>query len=176
LKDLLLAFDPSMTCAGYAVLHLPAGDKLEDAGVITSEGETLFQRGTYLRNEAQKLIAQYVDRLAALVIEFPLEATAGMAAKRTASTLPTYGLAVGSIAFGVRWPAGLQVITPPAEWAQLAGLPGAKKDKHKEKRVRLVETIYGLQPGALGAKTKAGNAADAILLARWAVMQVKPCH
>ena len=47
--------------------------------------------------------------------------------------------------------------------------PVNRGDEHKEKRVSYVEWLYPVWAGRFGPKTKAGNVADAVLLARWAV-------
>jgi hypothetical protein len=108
-----------------------------------------------------------------LVVEFPADAMPpGQFKNRSVAWLPTYGMAVGAILAGVCRIEGFGVppewiLTPPASrwWRGIA--PPTKDDPHKERRVVRCETLWNLKPGSLGAKTTAGNVADALLLGFW---------
>lgn len=115
-----------------------------------------------------------------LVVEFPADAMPpGQFKNRSVAWLPTYGLAVGTILVAASRDASRPVpiewcLTPPASrwWRGVA--PSTKDDPHKERRVRRCEELWKLAPGALGAKTTAGNVADALLLGFWAWPRMKP--
>jgi len=170
-KPLVLAFDPSTDVTGYALVR---GPDLLDAGALRPKGDTLYAACRWLVDHAQAVIdnmARGAEGLEAVVVEFPQVVTYGKAARRSAATLPNYGVAVGALAYGLRIPAGCRVMTPSAtEWTR--GYPPTRDDRHKLARVRYAESIYGLAEGALGAKTVAGNVADAALLAHWAVSRL----
>ena len=111
------------------------------------------------------------SELVAVVVEMPQTVTRGKKGKRSAAHLPTYGMAVGMVLAAART-AGVRRITPSAtEWTR--GLPGVDGDEYKTKRVRAVTYYYGAGWDKLLSRKQAGNVADAALLARWALHQIR---
>lgn len=169
---LVLAFDPSIKTTGVGVVdqgsdHLVAGELIR-----IPDTQDLHARVQELIGDVRDTLKRYTPDV--VVVELP--AATGISKKfqgfktRSSLHLPTYGIAVGVIlAEAFRYADQDQrapkVITRPSD-AWTKGLPGTANDPHKTARVRLVESIYRLNPGALGAETIAGNVADAILLAR----------
>ena len=175
----VLAFDPSINTTGLGVVER-RGDRLVEGALIRTGDGDLETRATELRRDALENLHHFSPDL--VVVELPAATgrhTAGQGfGARSALYLPNYGIAVGMVLSAAleylsrnqARPAGLsptasRLITRAAD-AWTKGLPGTKNDEHKTARVRLVEQLYVLNPGALGAETVAGNVADAILLAR----------
>lgn len=178
---LLIGIDPSLGCTGFAALTWDgtAGDRGEkisrcgtlepsnpDAGVVERaldiagavEGMVLGAIGDVFGPDPTKLI---------IAVEAPQDRMFGPKAARSNASLPGYGVAVGAVAAMVaRELSAATIYYPtPMEWG---GKFPTRGDKHKEGRVRLVEAWYKLKAGSLGPKSRAGNVADAILLARYA--------
>lgn len=152
---MLLAIDPSMTMTGYAVLDGPR--RIVEAGVFRPRGKGQVTRLASMMLDARSLFV--VHDVQDVVVELP--GTYHIAAKqgrRSAVNLPWYGVAVGSFLFGIMDHAhGVSV----SQWA--AKFP--KGDRDKANRVALVKSLF---PGVeLGAKSVAGNVADAILMGVW---------
>lgn len=163
---LVVGIDPSMTCTGYAVL---SGSCVLDAGVIRPSGKTLTERAHDLWRHCRDIVTTH--RGAVVVVELPaargIPPDAQGFRRRSALTLPVYGIAVG-IVLGAYWASpGARLIAVAAD-AWTRGMPSTRGDPRKTGRVRLVEQLYGLGRGGLGAPTVAGNVADAVLLARYA--------
>jgi hypothetical protein len=105
-----------------------------------------------------------------VIVETPFEKTRGGAgqSKRSVVTLPWYGVAVGAAICGA-----MRYL--PGSDAKLGGVANdtwAKrypvgKDPYKTARVKLAADVYGRQPEEFGCKSKAGDVADAVLMARW---------
>lgn len=171
-----LALDPSMGCTGWAVLEEAVNNEngqIIAAGTIApnlepSEGGG--RRTLDLYRQFYALIHQHDPGM--VVIEEPAQFGAWGPAQKAG--LPLYGMAVGaavcaaaecSTDFG-----DFEIVFyQPHVWSK--GLPVNKKgtDPHKNGRVRLAATLYGRSPESFGTKTKAGNVADAVLLARYAL-------
>lgn len=106
--------------------------------------------------------------ISCVVVEFPgvgVSETAGAASR---AFLPRYGVAVGwALAAIVQFlPAEIPVYTPTvAEWSK--GFPGTRGDRYKSRRVACAHDLYRLPPASLGPPTRAGDVADALLLAAW---------
>lgn len=168
----VLAFDPSIALTGVGCVS-NRGDQLVSRALIrTGDGDH--------QARAEELWADVGVELAELNPDIVVVETPSITGRgrrhwgyegRSVLSAPVYGLAVGIVlgqAFLYRKAnpnREIKVITRPAD-AWTKGLPGTADDEHKQGRVRLVEELFRLEAGALGAKTAAGNVADAILLAR----------
>ena len=171
---LTLAFDPSLGCSGWALLSgaALADSTIEDAGTITLQDDApLADRLAVLASDASDLVRQLKPDQ--IVVEFPESRARGGGGfgARSVLSLPNYGAAVGALYIGVYLAApDTPILTPcPSEWVGRGRVPSSKGDAHKTGRVQYVEWLYPAWKGRFGAKTKAGNVADAVLLARWAV-------
>jgi Holliday junction resolvasome RuvABC endonuclease subunit len=170
----IVAIDPGMSCPGYAVLAIPAphgprDGTIVEAGVFElpdSDRAPLADRLGTLYADAHGVIERFGSELAAVVIEFPQTVTRGKRGLRSASTLPTYGMAVG-VAYCAALAHESEMLTPSAtEWTR--GLPPTHRDPDKTQRVDLASRLYRLQDWP-EAKAKRAAIADAVLLARWAL-------
>lgn len=172
-----LAFDPSIRCTGYAAIRThreyPHGVLLE-MGRIRPDGEDALSRCCSLRKqvvEVGRRVIMYDD--ACIIVETPFHATGRKpGAVRSAVTLPAYGMAVASVLIAVddvnRLREVHDILLPRAgEWSR--GLPGTTNDKKKKGRVNLAAAIYGVQPSEFGPADTAGDVADALLMANWAL-------
>ena len=187
----ILAFDPGLTCTGYALLGDGAGAGASgcifDSGTMRSKETHLVPRLNEMAADVWAKVYENIDADLHVVIEFPgtraMPPDKSSYGRRSVRFLPHYGMAVGVVFATVRHCSIAAVAcekrkamfgiitTEPGDWTR--GLPKTKGDPHKEGRVRLVESIYGLSAGAMGAKTVAGNVADAVLLARWGLNRVR---
>lgn len=172
----VVAFDPAITHTGAACVS-DDGQQLRMAELITikGEGRDLQDRLRELRQDVRRFIDDNSPKVVA--VEMPaakgIHPSAQGFGKRSALHLPTYGLAVGTVLaeaerYAELYPhRDIKVLCRPSDsWTR--GYPGTARDPNKTGRVRLVESLYGLAEGSLGAVTTAGNIADAILLARHA--------
>lgn len=172
----ILAFDPSISLTGWAAT---AESQLLGAGLIrTSSGEA-DDRARSIYEDVRKTCAMF-PKAEAVIVEMPAAAGFGGGLKnRSPIYLPMYGVAVGVVFAAALSAVRCPVIgVSPNKWTKQMSAPSSKGDVHKEKRVRLVEQLYRLSPGALGARTTAGNVADAVLLSRWGrwEMQSRGAH
>jgi hypothetical protein len=170
----ILSFDPSMSATGWALLvddGTPDG-RLEGAGRITDSGGCVLERAWKLYSEVAALIGEQLQPLSAtsrIIVEVPFnKARGGPKSRRSAMTLPTYGMAVGAVACAAKASGWEVTSVPAADWSR--GLPGVMKDPYKTRRVMYAASIYGRKPREFGAKTTAGDVADAVLLARWSML------
>lgn len=164
----ILGLDPALNLTGWATLIDNGPDGLlDDYGLIHgSEEKGLDPRGRELVGQVQSLIKGVAPDL--VVVELPADGSQGSGGYggRAAMSGPPYGFAVGCV-FAAALAMGVEVRgVSVSRWAK--GLP--KGDDHKSGRVRAAQYLYGLPEGKLGAKTTAGNIADAILLARWVLI------
>jgi hypothetical protein len=106
-----------------------------------------------------------------VAVELPAatgRAAAARVFRTSVLTLPNYGMAVGAVlAAAVGGPPRRIVGYASDLWTR--GLPPTRHDEHKQGRVRLAASLYRLNPSDFGAKTVAGNVADAVLLGRYAL-------
>ena len=169
---MILSLDPSSECTGYAMLGADRG--IIESGTIRPDArdKTPAARVLTIGREVGALVKRLSPGV--VVVETPFATPrGGPKARRSAMTLPTYGMAVGAALAAVDgWrlthdPAPVLVTVPADAWSR--GLAGTRDDEHKVKRVQAVVYLYGIAPEALGPKTLAGNVADAILMARWAL-------
>lgn len=180
----VMGLDPSLTCTGWGVLEQfpsrPQGlaiahGMIEPPGPDTDE---LAARLFYLSIAVQALIKDYQPTHIAM--ERPEDKPRPQIArtfKRSTLTLPLYGAAVGVVlaaAFGAV--DCDHIVTPaPSDWLG-PDIPrpnkkdgGEHEDVHKTRRARYAESVWGLKHQSLGPTSKAGNVADALLIARWAL-------
>jgi Holliday junction resolvasome RuvABC endonuclease subunit len=174
---LILALDPSIKLAGYAVMRAdrrPLGSIVE-AGILRvpegkGAGGGFIPRIQALVQDIASIVDRHAGELRTIVVETPLTITPGMGRSRSATTLPSYGVAVGAVLReAMRIAAASEqritvVETSASAWSR--GLSSVKDDKHKLSRVERVKVLYG-QHLDLGPKTVAGNTADAILIGSW---------
>jgi|GEM_PF-6947282 len=147
---------------------------VREAGLVRPEGDDTGSRLWSLWDQIRVLLATYgqPDDLP-VVVEFPaaraIPASAG-SFQRSVLTLPTYGCAVG-VAYiaSATHTNNLAVMTPAADEWPWKGVPSTKNDPHKEGRVRYAASLFGLSPTSMGAKSVAGNVADAMLMGSWAM-------
>lgn len=159
----ILALDPSLSCTGWALLY---GTNVNEAGTINvpSKG-TVWQRIAVALDDIDGLIVN-AGKIT-VVVETPQTITRGKMGQRSASSLPNYGMLVGAVLAHIRAKhPGVDLREVSAtEWTKHA--PSTNGDRDKVRRVQAVEYHYPQLKGKLGAKTKAGNVADAILMGRW---------
>lgn len=190
-RNLILACDPSLSCTGWAVLRddgtehgqiveagfLSADDKdgepFARAGEIAADLSTVICR-TYLHVTEGRLIGPRTQSpFALMIIETPRDNGAGMRGQRSAGSLPGYGIAVGRIGHVLHQAATEHGAdfrhVSASEWTR--GMPGNAGDKHKQNRVTMVGYYWPAWRDRLGPKSKASNAADALLLARWGMLE-----
>ena len=179
----ILAFDPSINLTAAALLLVEpkkAGPgQLGPFWTIRPNGDRLSDRVRDLLDEASEVIEKaHAD---VIVVEMPADRPMGNRRgfqRRSVLDLPNYGAAVGAVLAAAHscGPSHqvapsedrpFQLLTPSAcDWT-LRDVPSSANDEYKERRVRHVEALWRLKAGSLGAKTVAGNVADAMLLARW---------
>lgn len=170
----VLGIDPSMGGTGIALLEGEPGTdgKIIEAIRHTPEGEDIGNRALDLGAFVHKYSKQHLPDV--VVIETPFAgARGGVHSTRSAMTLPNYGIAVGAIITGVGLIHGHGidfVFVPADQWCKIA----TRQDRYKETRVRYAAAIYGMQPEDFGAKSKAGDIADAVLLARFGLLKMRP--
>ena len=169
-----LAFDPSISCTGWALL---------EAHNDTLDGE--FRAGGYIIPDSREapLVERILDLAKAIgerarvteadciIIETPAATGRNKAAqsfKGTAITIPVYGAAVGAcIVAAAGGHRGIKMRGVPSdEWTKHR-VPSTRSDADKSARVEYVRDLYKV--GDLGPKSYAGNVADAVLIARWAI-------
>ncbi len=169
---MILALDPSSECTGYAMLG--ADRTIIEMGTIRPDKRDATPDARVLTIGRE--VAGVLGRLSpgVVCVETPFATRrGGPKARRSAMTLPTYGMAVGAALHAAdAWrrshdPAPVLCTVPADEWSR--GLGSTADDEHKTKRVALVAHLYGITPESLGPKTLAGNVADAILMGRWAL-------
>lgn len=180
----LLSLDPSMSCTGWAVLEGEPGTDgaVIEAGVIKPDGDERMGIRRALYTEARQLMMRACGVGSCIAVETPAERRTAWGGFRNRGAMdgPQYGAAVG-VVLGAAWsvqdsPAVVSVIGVPVDtWA--AGIPKGKRvnragvlvpDDNKGQRVAMVKYVYGLDIG--GSKADAGGVADAILMARWVLM------
>jgi len=169
----ILALDPSSTCAGWAILRDDGQPPI--AGVIAfPDGMDIIERLDQIALDVRDLLPESrCPEIDAVVFERPEDSKRGKARQnfkaRGHADMAHFGMAAGALYSEVkaRLP-GRRIYTPtPSQWVGRGRVPSSKGDPHKERRVRWVEHLYRMPEGALGPKTKAGNVADAVLMARW---------
>jgi len=170
----ILAFDPSLSCTGWALLRVHAEHPdglILGMGYIQPDGappDDLAARILDLANGIGKRAAESAADL--IVIETPAttgRAAGGQSFRGTAMTIPIYGAAVGAcITVCGRECAKVRGV-PSDMWTKGRGVPSSRGDALKTRRVEYVCRQWGVK--SLGPKTYAGNVADAVLIARWAM-------
>jgi len=194
---ILMAFDPSMSCTGVAVIrdgeraNAPKFDNYRESGTliqamtITPDGDTkdYAARLTSLFMQCRALLDEFTPSV--VVVELPSTHAPSQARGMQRVGQPIYGAAVGAVISAAACPANLQTcerITPPRVLAYppdvwTRSLPPlarrTREDKYKTERVKLAAAIYLRSPEEFGAKSNAGDVADAVLLAEYGLREVK---
>lgn len=167
----VLGIDPSMGGTGMALLEGTPGTDgcIVEALRHTPDGEGVGDRAGDLAAFIHEYVRQRDPEM--IVVETPFRgARGGGHSTRSVMTLPAYGMAVGAACAAVRLsPVGrrIAVCVSADQWCKISN----GKDPYKQNRVRFAAAIYGRQPEDFGPKSKAGDIADAILLARWGLLQ-----
>lgn len=175
---LVFAIDPSIKCTGYAAIRddgVGDGQLVMKGTISPPVSRSIVDRCEFILAEIRSQIWSAIGHHSAdrdfIVIETPQTVTRGKKGQRSASSLPTYGMIVGCLLWGLDerlW--DMRHTVSATEWTK-RGIPATYRDTYKELRVRMVESIYGVRRGGLGAKSVAGNVADAALIARWFVLK-----
>lgn len=186
-----LSIDPSISCTGYGLLHDDGSTngRVIECGTIKPPDADSGSPWTRIRDGLLVDLSALVGSLLlaheinVVIVETPQEWSKGLGGKRSAATLPTYGMAVGavlaeleSIRKDMSKPFTL-LETSASEWTRSA--PAARTistsgrrqaDPNKTARVEYVRALW---PTAVlpTAKDKAGGAADALLMAKWQMDQ-----
>lgn len=186
-----LAIDPSISCTGYGLIQDDGTQygRVIECGTIkpptTETGSPWSRIRDGLLVDLSALVGSLMltHEISVVIVETPQEWTRGLMGKRSAATLPTYGMAVGavlaeleSIRKDMSNPFRLME-TSASEWTRSA--PAArtisasgrrKSDPNKTARVEYVRELW---PHAVLPKSKenAAGAADALLMAKWAMDQ-----
>lgn len=177
---MILALDPSSTCTGWAVLRddgSPDG-AIVQAGIIRSRRPDIVERLREIGGSIHEL-ARFFDGVEVLAIERPETANIGQArqgyGRRGHSDMAHYGAAWWAVTHAATetFPGAHCYMPTPLEWVTDSRIPSSKGDDHKTKRVEWACKVWGLEPGRLGCKTNAGNVADALFLARWAMRRYR---
>jgi Holliday junction resolvasome RuvABC endonuclease subunit len=166
----ILSFDPAIGDTGYALLgtsqQSPDGD-LHDWGLIEGGEGTVEERLAMLYTAACELIEKHQPSIVA--VEFPFaKAMPGGRARRSVMHLPTYGMAVGVVFAAARASGRTTVVVANDEWGRRFPTRG---DDKKRLRVLAVSGLYNIAPERMGCESKAGNVADAVLLARYVMLR-----
>ena len=171
-----LGIDPSLTCTGYALVESfgVSPPRIVMAGTIKPKKGHLAQRVIEISEDVRSLIRTTEPHM--VVVELPFAtARGGPHAKRSDLTLPNMGMCIGAVLYVAHdWcfnSSRSLVCTPSDEWTR--GMKMGKQDEHKTGRVRAAAYLFNMTPEEFGAKTVAGNVADAALMAEWALRNHK---
>ena len=168
----ILACDPSMSCTGWALIDDDGshdGRYIAGGYIIPDATDDLAEK---LKDLAGGVVARARESACnRSIVETPAATGRVRGAQRfrgTAMTIPIYGAAVGACIVGLAMGQSARVESVPSdEWTRHR-VPSCK-DSAKAARVEYVCRTYGLAMGSLGPKTYAGNVADAVLIARYAM-------
>ncbi len=178
---IFLAFDPSLSCTGYAMLKRDGSEngELLEAGTVTPQGEKkdYVARLASLTDQVRELIRNC--RPVVVVVELPTRhghsRTSDEGKYQTGQ--PIYGSAVGACIAAARVPIDDSMLPPRIiglhadSWTRR--LPGTRNDPDKRGRVIYAAAVYRRRPEDFGAKTVAKEVADAVLLARAGMWQIE---
>lgn len=183
----LIAFDPSMTCVGWAILTREPGGhdagELVDAGTIRAdslEASEVIARVQLIGREAKALVDDEEPSIVAVELPSTFVPSQGRGMQRRGQ--PTYGMAVGAVIDAVSVPFNFkqrrpitppQVIGwPPDVWTRAlpSGVRSTKDDQYKTARVEHAARMFNRRPEDFGPKTRAGDVADAVLIGRYAML------
>ena len=172
---MILSIDPSASCVGWTWLD----ESERIVGFGHRAKKTLLGEPEDVSDTCYAAIAeiiqqgndeQWTAQLRHVVIETPQTFMVRSKGTRSATTLPTYGRAVGIFeGYCHSWrdhtPHYFQIHGVSAsEWARGYKVPHG--DNNKDSRVRALAFLTGQQLD-LGPKTHAGNVADAALMGLW---------
>ena len=167
----IFAIDPSLSCTGFALLR---SGKVDHFGTLRlAEDADLPERLIEMFADLCGILDRFSrnSRIDAIVIERPEENRRGGGSWANISpfTLTVYGSSFGAavIAAHAAAPEAMLLTPCPSTWVGRARIPSSKGDPHKTRRVKAVEYLFPETRGRFDCMTRAGNEADAILLARW---------
>lgn len=137
-------------------------------------GRSQFEAAAKIYREIVELIGEFPE--ASVVIETPAAVT-GRANRQFSSenrshvTAPIYGIAVGAAmtACAACDVTPLEVASNRWPWRDM---PSTRDDRYKERRVAYAARLFQRPMSDFGARTVAGNAADAALLGVWGLGRV----
>lgn len=183
----LLAFDPSMTCVGWAVLEREPGGpdhgRLLDAGTIRADSidtSDVIARTQLIGREAKALVDDEEPSIVAVELPSKFVPSQGRGMQRRGQ--PTYGMAVGAVIDAVSIPFNFKhrrpmtpprvIGWPPDVWTRSLprGAQATKDDQYKTARVEHAARMFNRRPEDFGPKTLAGDVADAVLIGRYAML------
>lgn len=169
-----LIIDPSLACTGWAIIEdapqLESNCRMIAAGSTKADKGTACERAHQIAIEIFQEIQKEKIESFDTIIETPMTFCVGRG-PRSASTLPNYGIVVGTIwmYFKLQGKGKVHEVSA-SKWAISSKVKG---DKDKTMRVMAVEQKFNLKPGSLGCKTDAGNVADAVLLGVWWINKLR---
>lgn len=166
----LLAFDPSLSCTGWAVLREDGPTiTLVDFGDFATKGEELFTRLAFIRQETKSRLKTYSPDYVA--VELP-QAGFVRGAKRSNTHLPSYGMAVGMV-LAACIESGVPVVTVTAdEWGRRIARGG--KGQAKTNRIGAVRIYLGVDlMETYKSEVRASGVADAALMGHHAFAKVR---
>lgn len=146
--------------------------RLHAAGIVDATG-TLGDQVPEIYSATAKLIKEYTPD--GVVIETPATKAKSKAFQHfqgTVRTVPIYGIAVGACICGALSVVRKPILVPSDEWPW-KGVPPTMNDRYKQRRVQFAAMMLDVQPGKFGAKTKAGNLADAALIGVWGLGRIR---
>ena len=167
-----LGVDPSLSCTAWALVK-DDGQKLTlvHASKFSSKtDQDVWTRARSICDALHSDLLPWLDdqMIDVAAVEMPMTSMFGVKDRtRSATSLPGYGVCVGSVALLVEsWMAKHRFHAPAAGvWSR--GIPTG--EKNKSYRVEVVQRYMGVDLAATHGVTKAGDVADAALLAKWAL-------
>lgn len=102
---MIFSIDPSISCTGYGLIEWPSASfpqgRVVECGAITppDSGSAWERIRRSLVMELNELAESLMDThsITTVVVETPQDYAVGLNGKRSAATLPTYGMAVGVV-------------------------------------------------------------------------------
>lgn len=178
-----LGLDPSLVATGWALVTQPSPNTfaLLSAGTIRPGGGPTAHRIARLFDLVRNLAMESGAGL--LAVEAPQEramAPSGFG-RRSILTLPALGSAYAAVLLAARslgTPAGgnaTVVVVEPLAWTRALRAPSPRGDPRKAARVRYAAALMGVGESSFGPAARASNAADAALIAAWALLTNGKC-
>lgn len=183
----LIAFDPSMTCVGWAVMSREPGapdtGELVAAGTIRTdalEASETIARIQLIGREAKALVDDEEPSIVAIELPSTFVPSQGRGMQRRGQ--PNYGMAVGAVIDAASVPFNFKqrrpvtpprvIGWPPDVWTRSlpTGVRTTRDDKYKTARVEHAARMFNRRPEDFGPKTRAGDVADAVLIGRYAML------
>lgn len=169
---LALGVDPSLSCTAWALVREDrnALSIVHAAKFSSKTDQDVWSRAraicSAIHADLQPWLKDKMIDVAA--VEMPMTSMFGVKDRtRSATSLPGYGVCVGAVALLVEsWMAKHRFHAPAAGvWSR--GIPTG--EKNKSNRVAVVQRLMSVDLAALHGVSKAGDVADAALLAKWAL-------